>query len=164
MDSKYWKALLGLEKHPEGGCFREIYRSKESVIKSALPERFESKHCLSTAIYYLLEHDDVSRFHRIKQDEVWHFYEGSPMIIYTLAEKRMTAFRLGRNPHKGQLPMLVIPAGTIFAAEVENKRSYSLVGCTVSPGFEYEDFELMSRTSLVQSFPAHVDLINRLAL
>ena len=161
MDAKYWIDTLGLEEHPEGGYYREVYRSDESIIKSSLPERFESKHALATSIYYLLEYDDVSNFHRLRQDEIWHFYEGSPVQIYTLEPKRMTVFRLGRNPAKGQLPMIVLPHGTLFAAELENKRSYALLGCTVSPGFKFEDFELPCRSELQQKFPEHLEVINR---
>ena len=161
MDSTNWIKLLGLEKHPEGGYFREVYRSDEGVVKSHLPERFQSKHAFSSAIYYLLSDREKSHFHRIQQDEIWHFYDGAPMIIYTIDAHRMTAFRLGKNPDKGQLPMLVVPKGTIFAAEVENQRSFSLVGCTVSPGFEYEDFELMTRESLVQMYPEHHEIIGK---
>ena len=162
MDSRYWIQTLGLQEHPEGGYFREVYRSDESVIKSALPERFKSKRCFSTSIYFLLNQTDVSCFHRIQQDEIWHFYDGSPLLIYTISKKRMTVFHLGRDPNKGELPMLVIPKGTIFGAELKNKRSYSLIGCTVSPGFEFEDFELMSRSKLKRMFPERVELINRL--
>jgi uncharacterized protein len=163
MNSRYWIQTLGLEKHPEGGFFREVYRSDETVIQSALPDRFGSERCFSTSIYYLLDREDVSSFHRIQQDEIWHFYDGSPLLIYIVAKRRMTVFQLGRDPHKGQLPMLMIPKGSIFAAEVKNKHSFGLIGCTVSPGFEFEDFELLSRATLVRKFPERVDLINRLS-
>jgi len=161
MDAKYWIDTLGLKEHPEGGYYREVYCSEESVTKSCLPERFQSKHAFSTSIYYLLEYDDVSHFHRLNQDEIWHFYEGSPLMIYTLKPKRMTVFRLGRNPAKGQLPMMVIPHGTVFAAELENRRSYALLGCTVSPGFKFEDFELPTRSELTHEYPEHLDIIKR---
>lgn len=162
MDAKYWIDLLGLQEHPEGGYYREVYCSSETVSKSALPERFQSEHAFSTSIYYLLEYDDLSRFHRLHQDEIWHFYEGSAVMVHTLESKRHTVFRLGRNPAKGQLPMLVIPHGTLFAAELENKRSYALLGCTVSPGFKFEDFDQPSRSELTHRFPEHHDLITRL--
>jgi len=162
MDAQKWIKRLGLQKHPEGGFFREVYRSDESVAKASLPSRFPDKRSFSTAIYYLLNQADISTFHRIQQDEIWHFYEGSPVTVYTLASKRMTVFRLGDQPDKGQLPMLVIPRGTIFAAELENKKSYALMGCTVSPGFEFEDFELLERSELAQQFPEHLDIIRRM--
>jgi uncharacterized protein len=163
MDAKYWIETLGLAEHPEGGYYREIYRSDETLAKEALPDRFLSMHAFATSIYYLLEYDDVSHFHRLNQDEIWHFYEGSPVMIYTLQKRRLTVHRLGRNPAKGQLPMLVIPRGTLFAAELENKRSYALLGCTVSPGFKFEDFEMPTRSELTQHFPEHLDLLNRLS-
>ncbi len=161
MNAQQWIERLGLAQHPEGGYFREIYRSPESVAQSALPERFDGDRCFSTSIYYLLNRSDVSHFHRIRQDEIWHFYDGAPMMVYTIQSKRCTVFRLGRNPNKGQLPMLVIPKGTIFAAEVEDKRSYSMVGCTVSPGFEFADFELLDRGMLSQTYPEHIELIRK---
>jgi predicted cupin superfamily sugar epimerase len=161
MDAQYWINTLGLSPHPEGGFYREVYRADESVYKSALPARFDSKRDFSSAIYYLLKGTEVSCFHRIQQDEVWHFYEGSPVNIYTIGERRMTCFRLGRNPQKGQLPMLTIKRGTIFAAEVDHSRSYALVGCTVSPGFTYDDFELISRSELSQQFPEHLEIIGK---
>jgi len=157
-----WIERLGLKKHPEGGYFREVYRSSESIRNSALPDRFDGERDFSTAIYFLLKGNEVSRFHRIKQDEIWHFYDGSPVSIYTIVSHRMTVFRLGNNPDKGQLPMVVIPQGTIFAAELEDKRSFCLMGCTVSPGFDFKDFELLDRAELLQIFPEHYSVVQRL--
>ena len=162
MDAKYWIETLGLEKHPEGGYFREIYRSDEHVIKSSLPNRYLSKRCFSTSIYYLLEGRDFSRFHRLQSDEIWHFYSGSAVNVYMLDHKRMTRYRVGPNPAKGHLPMLVIPRNTYFAADLDGERSYSLVGCTVSPGFDFEDFEQPTRSELSHAYPEHLDLIRRL--
>ena len=163
MDAKDWIETLGLREHPEGGYFREVYRAGERISASALPPRFDGERCFSTAIYYLLSSGSVSTFHRIRQDEIWHFYDGSPVNIYIIDKRRMTVLRLGRDPAKGQLPMVAIPQGAIFGAELKNPKSHALLGCTVSPGFEFDDFELIPRADLLQQFPEHFDIVHRLA-
>ena len=78
--AKYWIEKLNFEKHPEGGWFKEVYRSEEVIPKKSLPEYFPGSRNISTSIYYLLEGDDFSAFHRIKSDEIWHYYEGNSAI------------------------------------------------------------------------------------
>jgi len=153
---------LNLTPHPEGGYFREIYRSSESICNENLPSRYDSKRSFSTSIYYLLAGEQVSRFHRLKSDEIWHFYKGATLVIHCLNEK--TGYRqlkIGLDFQNNTFPQYVIKKGTWFAAEVEDKNSYSLIGCTVAPGFEYEDFELASRSQLIEIFPQSEELIIR---
>jgi predicted cupin superfamily sugar epimerase len=110
-DAKVWIDALQLRPHPEGGYYRETYRAGERVERSALPARFSGDRAFSTAIYYLLQGDDFSALHRIKQDEVWHFYDGSPITVHVIdREGNYSATRVGRNPAAGELPQAVVAA------------------------------------------------------
>lgn len=153
-EAREWIRRLELTPHPEGGYYREIYRS---------PGRFGAR-SFSTAIYYLLEAGDFSAFHSLTSDEIWHHYAGSALELYLLGPggSVVTAL-LGNNPAEGASPCVVIPAGTIFAAEPSSGAGgFSLVGCTVSPGFEFADFTLRSRRELLERFPSQAALIRRL--
>lgn len=159
----FWIEKLGLSKHPEGGYFVRTYQSCESIEGDHLPERFGGLRPISTAIYYLLPGNEFSRLHRIKSDEVWHFYTGSPLILYILSPVGdLLEVKLGSNPDGGESFQAVVKAGHWFGASVADKRSYSLVGCTVAPGFEYEDFELGKREDLIRQYPQHREMIERL--
>jgi len=138
---------LDLLPHPEGGFFKETYRSKGVINKESLGNQFLDKRNYSTGIYFLLTSDMFSAFHRIKQDEMWHFYDGSPIKIHMIDAAG---------------PQFVVPAGYLFAATVVNNNDFSLVGCTVSPGFDFIDFEMPTRDQLVDDYPQHKDLITRL--
>jgi len=152
---------LGLIKHPEGGYFKEVYRSGEIIRQNHLPKRYKSARNFSTSIYFLLEEKQFSSFHKLKSDELWHFYDGSAVLIYIIDKKGNLSFhKLGKQ--EGESFQLTIEKGNWFAAEVENKKSFSLFGCTVSPGFHFEDFELGNRYILINIFPHHKELINRL--
>lgn len=153
---------LALQPHPEGGYFRETYRSHGEIPKDVPGFPFGSNRNYCTSIYFLLTSESFSAFHRIKQDEIWHFYDGSPIRLHTISEDGIhNSFIIGRNILDGEVPQLVVPAGEWFAAEVIDKDSYSLVGCTVSPGFSFEDFELPERDELVSKFPEHKKLITK---
>jgi len=159
-NADYWIDKLDLEIHPEGGFFKEIYRSGETVSKEALPERFSGRRAFSTSIYYLLKNRNISLFHRINQDEIWHFYEGAALVIHVLSEYGVySKYILGRNIEAGESFQIVVPAGCYFAAEVNDKESFGLVGCTVAPGFDFEDFELPAREELCQAFPQHRKIV-----
>ncbi|HGY55867.1 MAG TPA: cupin domain-containing protein [Caldithrix abyssi] len=161
--AQYWIKKLNLKKHPEGGYYKETYRSPERIRREHLPGRFRKDHCFSTAIYYLLPGTEFSAFHRIRSDEIWHFYHGSPLILYSIDREGMLfEIKLGQNLEKGQLFQARIPAGNWFAARVMFEDDFSLVGCTVAPGFEYEDFELGDRKTLLQLFPRHKEIIKAL--
>jgi len=152
---------LKLKKHPEGGYFSEVYRSNEVIRKIHLPERFKGDRNFSTSIYFLLNYNDFSSFHRLKADEVWHFYSGSPLNIYIIQNNgRLKKIILGKN----HLYQSVILAEQWFAAEVSKPKSYSLVGCTVSPGFDFKDFELGECEKLIELYPKHKSLIKRLTI
>ncbi len=158
--AEYWVDRLGLKKHPEGGFFKEVYRSEETIAHEALPARFSGERVFSTSIFYLLNKNDISHFHRIKQDEIWHFYEGVSMTIHCISPAGIySALALGRNIQNGESFQRVVRAGCYFAAGINNKESFSLVGCTVAPGFDFEDFELPSQIELIGVFPQHEKLI-----
>jgi predicted cupin superfamily sugar epimerase len=121
-------ALLGLKPHPEGGHFRETFR--------------ETNHgrAHSTAIYFLLKAEETSHWHRVDATEVWHFYRGAPLELLIGKE----VYVLGPDIDEAQAPQVVVPAGMWQAAK--SLGDYTLVGCTVAPGFEYAHFELAPPT------------------
>ncbi|MBI5843440.1 MAG: cupin domain-containing protein [Deltaproteobacteria bacterium] len=153
---------LGLIRHPEGGWFRETYRAAEETPGPALPERFVGSRSFSTAIYFLLEKGDISALHRIKSDELWHFYAGSAVLIHVISQDGgYIALRLGPDPAAGDSFQLVVPAGSWFGAEVMGG-AFALVGCTVAPGFDFADFEMADRRALTELYPGHSETIRRL--
>lgn len=159
----YWIERLELDPHPEGGYFRETYRSEEDLSAENLPERYGSGRSLSTAIYFLLRGSQVSRFHRLKSDELWHFHAGSSVTIHLIdPDGSYSQLRLGSDPDRGERFQRVIPAGCWFGATVDDPDSYTLVGCTVAPGFDFADFEMGDRTTLSTQFPAYREVIERL--
>jgi predicted cupin superfamily sugar epimerase len=169
MTADDWIERLRLEKHPEGGWFRETYRSVESLPDVALPSRFTVTHPLSTAIYFLLHRGEFSALHRLKADEVWHFYAGSPLTLHVIApDGALSGIALGCTASPGSGPgtsfQAVVPAGHWFGATLEGGSvdAFALVGCTVAPGFVFEDFELAGRADLIARFPQHRALIERL--
>lgn len=162
-NAEYWINKLNLQKHPEGGYFSEVYRSTEEIKEEHLPPRYSGSRNHSTSIYFLLTSDEFSAFHRIKSDETWHFYSGQTITIHMIDENgNYSTVRLGSNPDNKEVFQFTIPHGTWFAASVEGADSYALVGCTVSPGFHYDDFKLGKREDLVRLFPEHVEIINKL--
>ncbi|MCD2259977.1 cupin domain-containing protein [Psychroserpens luteolus] len=154
---------LELQPHPEGGYFKETYRSSGEIKNDSLGDNYNGQRNYSTCIYFLLTSDNFSALHRIKQDEIWHFYDGSPIRLHVISESGIhTEHLIGKDLNKGEVPQYIVPGGCWFAAEVIDKNAYSLVGCTVSPGFSFEDFELKSRTELMALFPDKATIITRL--
>ncbi|HET9774073.1 MAG TPA: cupin domain-containing protein [Nitrososphaeraceae archaeon] len=153
MNSSDWINELGLSKHPEGGYFREIYRSP----------RNRNNRALVTSIYYLLDGNDFSSFHKIDADEIWHFYYGSTLTLFSINERnsRLTRKVLGNNYKKKENFEIVIESHNWLAAQVNNKLSYSLVGCTVIPGFEFDYYELGEKDKLFSLFPEHKKIIEK---
>lgn len=130
-------AQLGLQRHPEGGYYGELYRSNTSVN----PADGRGPRSALTTIYFLLPAGAVSRWHRVRSDEVWHFYEGAPLDLWVAspAGDRITRHRLG-TLDEAQGPVHTVPAGWWQAAR--STGAYTLVGCTVGPGFDFTDFAL----------------------
>lgn len=154
---------LGLEPHPEGGYFKETYRSMEQIAVPRLPAGDLQHRSLSTAILFLITAGNFSAFHRIKSDECWHFYSGQPLLVHQIAPAGIyTCTILGNEPERGQQFQQVVPAGHWFASEVAPGGAYSLVGCTVAPGFDFADFELAEAAQLQRQYPAQSALIQRL--
>ena len=166
-----WIKILNLKSHPEGGFYSETYRSDDQCTL----ERYEKQiRSCSTSIYYLLRLPDSpkSHFHRIKADEMWHFYKGLPLIIHVLDEENAShteyIFHNELIVHTDARPQILIPYGKWFAAELmttyigDQKENYTLCGCTCTPGFDFNDFECGKRSDLISKFPNLKDLIIRL--
>jgi hypothetical protein len=152
-----------LQAHPEGGWYKETYKSAELFAVAALPQRFSGSRAFSTAIYFLLEQGNFSAFHRIKSDECWHFYAGSPLLVYVLGQDgSLQITELGNDIANGQLFQYVVPANCWFASRPAPAAAYSFVGCTVAPGFDFADFELADANVLANEFPQHRAIIHEL--
>lgn len=161
MNSQYYIQKLNLISHPEGGYFKEVYRSDETIEKSALPGRYSGNRNFATSIYFLLEGKQFSAFHKIESDETWHFYAGTSMTLMMINEAgTYSEVIIGNNLDKNEHLQFTIKRNTWFAAKVNNENSFSLLGCTVAPGFDFDDFELADKTTLLNRFPQHEDIIN----
>ncbi len=162
-DAKFWIERLSLTPHPEGGYYRSTYASPVWIAQSALPLGFTGPRLASTAIYFLVDRTNFSAFHRLQSDEVWHFYAGSALAIHAIApDGRASEILLGGDPESGESFQGVVKAGCWFGARVKDSQSFALVGCTMAPGFDFEDFELATRTELTSLFPEHRALIEQL--
>jgi len=161
--AKEYIKKLQLKPHPEGGYYKELYRAGELILPDHLPTRFKSSRTFSTSIYFLLEGKQISTFHRLKADELWHFYDGSTLIIYIIDESgELRKLKLGSNVEDGEMFQVQIKNNNWFGAELLDKSSYALIGCTVSPGFEFEDFELGDKIELSKKYPEHKNIILKL--
>jgi predicted cupin superfamily sugar epimerase len=145
---------LGLQPHPEGGFYKETFRSPE-----LLSDRDRN---LITAIYFILTSDNVSKFHRIVSDELWFFHAGSPLIVHTLNATGHQQTLIGTDLSKGEKLHFVVPKNTIFGSSVSDSTGYSFVSCVVAPGFDFADFELFEREYLLKEFPNHSEIIHQL--
>ena len=155
--------LLNLQPHPEGGYFKETYRSDGFITEDNLDSNFKGPRNYCTSIYFLLTSDSFSAFHKINQDEIWHFYKGSPIKLHIISDDgKYSNIIIGNDIEENQQPQFTVKANEWFAAEVINKNDYTLVGCTVSPGFDFQDFELPKRESLIQKYPQHALIIKKL--
>jgi uncharacterized protein len=144
-----------LQKHPEGGYFRESYRSSEIISREALPSRYKGDRSFSTSIYFLLPPGMVSHLHRLASDEAWHFYLGGPLELLQISpDGIIEKLILGQDLAAGQKLQHTVPAGYWFGARPAGGSEYSFVGCTVAPGFDYADFELADPGDLSRRFPA----------
>jgi predicted cupin superfamily sugar epimerase len=146
-------AALGMQPHPEGGWYRETYRSPDTVTTARGTRR-----SATTSIYFLLTSAEFSAFHRLASDEAWHFYRGDPVTIEIVSPSgAYTQRTLG----VGDALQATVPANAYFASHVDAPDSYALVGCDVSPGFDFADFELTPRAMLIAAYPQHAALIAR---
>ena len=146
-------ASLHLRPHPEGGWYRETYRSAERVTT----ERGAVRRA-TTAIYFLLTASTFSAFHRLASDETWHFYRGDPVTLEIIDPSGVHARKVIGH---GDDLQATIAAGAYFAAHVDAADGWALVGCDVSPGFEFADFQLTTRSMLSAAYPQHGPLIAR---
>ena len=147
---------LKLTPHPEGGYYCETYRSTSKI--SSIEG--DSPRAISTGIYFLLIAGNFSALHRIKSDEMWHFYKGAPTEIIELTDAgELIITKLGNDIALGQAPQYVVKAGHWFGSRVLGEGEYSLVGCTVAPGFEFTDFEMGTRHGLIKQYPQHAVVI-----
>ena len=154
-NAAYWIRELNLKKHPEGGYYKEVYRAKDEV---DIQGRTRSA---STSIYFLLSANEFSSLHQIQSDELWHFYDGSPLTVHRLcSDGSYRSFVLGRDIERGEHLQNWVPAGDWFGATVET--GYALVGCTVAPGFEFQDFRMATREELLAVYPQHASVVHRL--
>lgn len=149
-------AELDLNPHPEGGFFKEMYRS-DLKVNTASGER-----SIMTSIYFLLTSDNISKFHQIKSDEMWFYHEGAALTVHIIDEiGQYEKIKVGPVSEKYK-PQQMIPAGAIFGSTVDENDSYALVSCVVAPGFSFEDFKLFSREELLLKFPEHEEIIKKL--
>ena len=159
---EYWIQHLGLEPHPEGGFYKETYRSSISIDKKMLPLGYKNARRLATSIYYLLRSGEISHFHRLRSDELWYYHFGSSIRIIIIDQEGHKQTKiLGPKIEKAEHMQVIIPAGTIFGAEVIDTVSFGLFGCVVAPGFEFDDFEMYNKEDLIQAYPKQADIIEK---
>jgi predicted cupin superfamily sugar epimerase len=155
--AEYWKDRFKMTEHPEGGFYHEYYRSN---LTTKVP--WSGIRNFSTAIVYMLENENKSAFHKIRSDELWHLYDGNAnILIHILSpDGKYECLKLGTG--EDALPCHVVPAGVWFAAELEDKNEcYALAGCTVSPGFDFLDFEIANPEVLLKQWPDCKEIIKK---
>jgi predicted cupin superfamily sugar epimerase len=162
-DAGYWIEKLRLAAHPEGGYYRQTYKANLILAKENLPRQFTGPRAVSTAIYFLLEGQNFSAFHRLRSDEMWHFYLGATVAVHAIdKDGRYSQILLGSDPEEGEVLQAVVMAGCWFASRVRDGKGFALVGCTVAPGFDFEDFEMAKREELVRAYPQRREVIEKL--
>lgn len=156
----YWINHLKLDIHPEGGAYCRIYTSSLLIDKESLSENFHDSRPSCTHIYYLLQQNEFSAFHRIRSDELWHFYDGDTLVIYEInKDGSLTEHLLGKNSQAGESPFCFIKASNWFAAKLKPGGNFVLTGCTVSPGFDFAEFEMATKNELILKYPRLKELI-----
>lgn len=154
---------LELVPHPEGGYFRELYRSDESLPPEGLPARYRGERAIATSILFLLTRDSYSALHRLASDEVYHLYLGGPLDLSVLHPSGETeTVRLGQAVLRGERVQHVVPRGAWQGSHLVGDAPFALMGCTVAPGFDFADFEMGDRDELIRAHPGHADLIRAL--
>jgi hypothetical protein len=169
MNAEYWIEKLGLQEHPEGGFYRVTYTAGTVIAQEALAPGFHGARPASTAIYFLLSNQGsdpqahFSAFHRLRSDEMWHFYTGCPLVVHIIAQDgEYSQLLVGPDPDHGQQFQAVVKGGSWFASDPLLPDSFALVGCTVAPGFDFAEFELARRNDLSAAYPQHAALIRKL--
>ena len=157
-DADYWINRLGLQPHPEGGFYREVYRSGNVI---SHPEHARERN-LATSIYFLLEGKNISHFHELSSDELWYYHDGQGANIHVFNQGEYQSHVLSKEP-QGQLQVL-IPAHSEFAAEVIDQAGYVLMGCVVTPGFDFEDFRMLKKEVMLGKYPGYAELIERFCM
>jgi len=153
-------STLDLQPHPEGGYYRETYRAELTLPTDALPDSYTGPRNACTGIYYLLTSGTFSAMHRVRSDELFHFYLGDPVDLLELSpDGQGRIVTLGSNPLAGQQPQFLVPAGAWQGTRLQLGGEFALMGCTVSPGFAFDDFDLATRTDLQAHWPAWADAI-----
>lgn len=154
---------LDLLPHPEGGYFKETYRSEGKIAHTCLSPDFKGDRNMATGIYFLIEKGNFSALHKIKSDETWHFYYGDALEVIEINELgKLTITQIGTNILQGETFQYTVKANTWFGSRVSGNGLFSLVGCTVYPGFDFNDFELANREDLIKLFPNHQNIITEL--
>ncbi len=154
---------LDLLPHPEGGYYKETYRSEGTIAQACLSPDFSDERNMATGIYFLIEKGNFSALHKIKSDETWHFYYGDALEVIEINEQGdLTITKIGSNILKGETFQYTVKANTWFGSRVYGSGNFSLVGCTVYPGFDFNDFELAKRDDLIKVFPKHQTIITEL--
>jgi uncharacterized protein len=159
------KRLLGLQPHPcEGGWFVQTYQSDEHVPANAVADkRYPTSRRVATAIYYLLEQGTFSEMHCLKSDEVFHHYAGGSVeMLQLLPDGTSKSIVIGKDLAAGERPQVLVPRRVWQGSRLLDATGWALLGCTVSPGFEFQDYETGFRSALCQKWPDAVDLITAL--
>ena len=155
-----WIEELALEPHVEGGYFRQTYKAVETV---KLPDgRIRS---LSTSILFLLTNQNPSHFHLLSSDEIWYYHYGHALTVHMIhPDGTYETVEIG--PGEGQKLQFTVPAGVVFGSTIEsdNEEDFAIVSCSVTPGFEYEDFILYTQVELLEKYAEHEEIIRRLAV
>ncbi len=161
MDAQEIIGTLGLRPHPrEGGYFVETYRSEEDMNGGALMEQYSGSRSVSTAIYYLLTPDTYSEMHRLRSDELFHFYLGDPVDMLQLSpDGKGTVVKLGTDIAAGMRPQVVVRRGIWQGARLAPGGQFALLGTTVAPGFDYIDYENGLREELIRLYPRFEEMI-----
>ncbi|OCA84219.1 cupin [Bacillus sp. FJAT-27225] len=154
-NAEYWIEKLELEPHPEGGFFKQTFKSEELL---------DGKKTLYTSIYFLLRAGDISHLHRLKSDELWYFHAGNALAVHMIHENgEYEEARLGLDLENGGVPQVAVPKNTIFGSSLLGEEGFALVGCMVAPGFEFEEFELFTQDELLKDYPQHKSIIEKIA-
>lgn len=158
---QFWIDKLNLVPHSEGGFFRQVYKSGQASTTWDKRER-----SYYTSIYFLLNQNSPSHFHRLNSDEIWYYHTGAPLTVHMIhLDGTYQAVKLGLDVEQGEVLQYVVQKGVIFGSSVESdaQDAFSVVSCMVSPGFDERDFELFTQAELLADYPQHETIIHKLA-